>query len=217
MRPITRRSGTPSVQSVPDAPAVYIDIPASVAAMEQGVLIGGVPAMKGVEDLARYKKVLEATRPGLIVQTGTAVGGSALWFAESGARVITIDVDEAAIHPRTREAALVLIGSSTNPHVFAVVRAIADGHERVMVVLDSDHSSAHVRAEIALYGPLVTPGCYLVVEDGIYDFAAPGPFKPGPFDAITDCLVDDPAWKRDTETESLEPVSMYPAGWWVKQ
>ncbi len=34
-----------------------------------------------------------------------------------------------------------------------------------MVVLDSDHSQAHVEAELDAYAPLVSPGCYLIVED----------------------------------------------------
>ena len=34
-----------------------------------------------------------------------------------------------------------------------------------MVILDSDHSYAHVTAELDAYGPLVSPGQYLIVED----------------------------------------------------
>jgi len=37
----------------------------------------------------------------------------------------------------------------------------------VMLVLDSKHTRDHVRAELEAYAPLVTPGSYVVVEDGI--------------------------------------------------
>jgi cephalosporin hydroxylase len=203
-----------------------LDIEASLAMMErgQGCLLFGVPAMKGLEDLHRYERVINATQPDLIIQTGTAVGGSAMWFAcnwisYDGPHVLTIDIDGQRIHPDVRAAAkiTVLDGSSADPGVAARARSHADGYDKVMVVLDSDHASSHVREEIRLYAPLVTPGCYLVVEDGLYDLAPDGPFKPGPLDAIQACLADNRAWERDTEIEALEPVSMYPAGWWVKK
>jgi cephalosporin hydroxylase len=203
-----------------------LDIEASLAMMErdQGCLLLGVPAMKGLEDLHRYERVIEATQPGLIIQTGTAVGGSAMWFARSwisyaGPHVVTIDIDGERIHPDVRTAAriTVLEGSSTDPGVIASVRSLASGYDKIMAVLDSDHSSAHVREEIGLYGPLVTAGCYLVVEDGLYDFAPDGPFYPGPLDAIQACLANDDRFERDTAIEALERVSMYPAGWWRKK
>ena len=34
-------------------------------------------------------------------------------------------------------------------------------------MLDSNHSRAHVEAELDLYAPLVSPGCYIVACDGI--------------------------------------------------
>jgi cephalosporin hydroxylase len=198
---------------------IYIDLDASVEALpRQGTVLSGVPAMKGLEDLERHRTVVEATRPDLIIQTGTAVGGSALWFANGGPDVITIDINPLWISPRVLQSKkiTVLTGSSTDEVIFNTVRSLAAKYDKTMVVLDSDHSGPHVRREIELYGPLVTPGCYLVVEDGICDFAPDGPFKfkPGPFDAITSCLVGNPDWIRDVDIEAMHPVSMYPAGWW---
>jgi cephalosporin hydroxylase len=214
---------------VVDGLDLYIDVEASLAAMSnQGVLLADVPAMKGLEDLRRYAAIIRRTGPDLIIQTGTAVGGSALWFAtggfalrfaNGGPDVVTIDTDPSPIHPTVRasEKVTILTGSSTDEDIVASVQAIAAGYANVMVVLDSDHSSSHVRREIEVYGPLVSPGCYLVVEDGIYDLAPDGPFKPGPLDAISACLAGSPDWNRDPDIESLEDVSMYPGGWWVKK
>ena len=42
------------------------------------------------------------------------------------------------------------------------MRAVADGAERIMVVLDSNHTRAHVLRELELYALLVTKDCYLV-------------------------------------------------------
>jgi cephalosporin hydroxylase len=104
-----------------------------------------------------------------------------------------------------------------------------------MVSLDSDHHSAHVQAEIDLLGrQFVTPGCYLVVEDGCFDlFARDGqidrarvggsriPEFGGPLDAIErqlggdlpNPMTADLFW-RDESVEALSPVSHSPCGWW---
>ena len=166
-------------------------------------------AIKVWEDLDRYQTVIEATKPDVIVECGTHEGGSARWFRSLGPDVVTVDVQ-----PVDLDASVTAItGSSTDPLVVAQVDALTEGR-RTMVVLDSDHSAAHVAAEIATYGPLVTPGCYLVVEDGIVRWMAAQPYVGSPLDAIEDVLVDSPDWERDHTIEALHPVSMHPAGWW---
>ncbi len=203
---------------------VYIDIEASVKAMpDQGCMLFGVPAMKGLEDLHRYERVIRETKPEVIVQTGTAVGGSAKWLANrwfdyDGPLVITIDVDSESVHPMVHsdDRIVVLHGSSIDGDLFELVRSYSVDR-RTMVILDSDHSSSHVGREIEMYSPLVSSGCYLVVEDGIYDLAGTGEFNPGPLDAILSHLVDDGSFERDIEIEKMETISMYPAGWWKKK
>ncbi len=202
---------------------VHIDIEQSVQAMpNQGCLLFDIPSMKGPQDLRRYSIVIDNTRPDLIIQTGTAYGGSALWFAHNwyfgGPDVVTIDTNYGRIANRlvNDEKITLLTGSSIDAAVLREVEKRACQYQRVMVVLDSDHSADHVAAEIDAYGPLVSSGGYLVVEDGIYDFAGPGEFNPGPLSAIRSRLIGNDQWRRDIEIEKLESVSMYPAGWWVK-
>jgi cephalosporin hydroxylase len=58
-------------------------------------------------------------------------------------------------------------GSSTDPGVVAKVRALVRPGDRVLVLLDSNHSKNHVLGELRAYGDLVTVGSYIVACDGI--------------------------------------------------
>ena len=80
--------------------------------------------------------------------------------------------------------------SSTDPDVLdGGARARARGDER-SIVLDSDHSQAHVEAELEAYAPLVPVGCYLIVEDSNIGQIRPD-LMPGPLQAIETFL----AWR----------------------
>lgn len=182
--------------------------------------------IKITEDLDRYARIIAATKPEVIVECGTFDGHSAAWFHQQGPEVVTIDIAPNTGLPYTRdhgpaddvadvtEITWITCKSSTDPATVDVVRDLV-GARRTMVVLDSDHSAAHVAAEIDAYGPLVTPGCYLVVEDGILRWL-PSSYVGNPLDAIEARLLADPRWIRDEETEAMFPVTMHPAGWWVR-
>ena len=58
-------------------------------------------------------------------------------------------------------------GDSTAPETVARAGALVGGAETVLVILDSDHSKAHVRRELEAYHSLVSPGSYIVATDGI--------------------------------------------------
>jgi len=130
----------------------------------------GTQTIKNPLDLWIYQEIIAETRPELIVETGTYRGGSGLYLASlcelfGVGEVVSIDVrpasDEYPSHPR-----LTYIGGrpSIDPIVVAGMRDRATG-KRTMVVLDSDHSQAYVEGELDAYAPLVSPGCYLIVED----------------------------------------------------
>ena len=150
----------------------------------------GIPIQKWPCDLQTYQEVIWETKPDTIIETGTLFGGSALYFAHlldaiGNGRVVTIDIEniqdwEYPKHPRITY----LLGkSSTDSSVLERVKSLASG--KTMVVLDSDHSKAHVLKELQLYAPLVTSGNYLVVEDtNINGHPVSPEFGPGPQEAL---------------------------------
>jgi cephalosporin hydroxylase len=168
------------------------------------------------EDLDRYRAVIKRARPDLIIECGTHTGASAAWFAKRVGKVLTIDVNPQTpsvyLHPNVSH----LVGSSTSGHILSLVRRFVRRYDRVMVVLDSDHSAAHVTAEIDAYGPLVSVGQYLVVEDAIARWMPAETAHGTPYDAIESRLYDNPEWTQDTSTRDRHTITMFPEGWWVR-
>jgi cephalosporin hydroxylase len=169
----------------------------------------GIPIAKLPTDLWVYQELLFDLQPDLIIETGTAHGGSAAFMAamldcNQRGRIITIDphhYDNRPSHPRVEY----WNGSSTDPVLVERLKPIAAGCATVMVVLDSAHSTDHVRSEIALYAPLVTLGSYLIVEDGFVDGNPLVPNyvdqydsgKGGPQTAIQELLATSDAFQVD--------------------
>ena len=137
----------------------------------------GVPIIQLPEDMIRYQEAVFALKPDVIVETGVAHGGSAVFSASllkliGKGRVLAIDIE---IRPHNKQriqqhslAPLITLieGSSTDGAIVdKVKKSIAPG-ETVLVVLDSNHSYAHVAAELEAYAPLVTKGSYIVSTDG---------------------------------------------------
>lgn len=181
----------------------------------------GVPVAKLPLDLWVYQEIVFETRPDLIVETGTAHGGSALYLASvcellGRGRVVSVDIAPGPSLPR-HERVTFIRGSSVDPAVVAEVRGHARAGERVMVVLDSDHSEAHVLKELEAYAPLVTPGCYLVVEDTALD-ALPllRRFGPGPAAAVRRFLKSNDLFETDRAREKFM-ASFNPGGYLLRR
>jgi cephalosporin hydroxylase len=164
-----------------------------------------VPLVKTPSDMLAFQQIIVETRPDLIVETGVYVGGSALLFASIqellgiDGGVIAVDVDLSVVNDRVRDHPRIELieGSSTDPKIVSRIRSAAR-ERRVMVDLDADHRAHHVLEELQTYAPLVTPGCYLVVEDG---FLGGRPVRPdavpGPSEALEAWLAEDPPFEVD--------------------
>ena len=178
----------------------------------------GYEVQKSPLDLWIYQEIINDTKPDLIIETGTALGGSALFFAMMcdllGAGEV-ISVDSAArsdrpVHDRVRY----VHGSSIDVEILDQLSDAVRQHPRVMVSLDSDHSREHVLHELNAYSAFVTEGCYLVVEDTNLNGHPVHPgFGPGPQEAVDEFLRRHPEFEQDRAWDKKFLVTFNPGGY----
>lgn len=182
----------------------------------------GVQTLKCPMDLWIYQEILHRTRPEVIIETGVYSGGSTLFLANlcdllGTGSVVACDTTlskvpgEVRAHPRIE----LVEGSSVDPKIVSTIAARCRGR-RTMVILDSDHAKAHVLQELRTYGPLVTPGCYLICEDtNVNGHPSLPEHGPGPYEAVQEFLTDNPGWRVDSSCERLL-VTFNPSGYLLK-
>ena len=165
------------------------------------------PCLKCPLDLWIYQEIIAELKPDLILETGTHSGGSALFMAHlldvlGHGEIITIDIEprkNLPQHPRIRY----VNGSSSDS---ALVSKLVEGRgvERRMVILDSDHSKAHVAKELELFAPLVSVGSYLIVEDtNVNGHPVYQSFGEGPFEAVEEFIASHNGFIVDREREKF--------------
>lgn len=141
----------------------------------------GRPIIQLPQDVMAMQEIILRVKPDLVIETGIAHGGSLVFSASmlellrGDGQVLGIDVE---IRPHNRTAIenhpmfgriSLIEGSSTDEAVVQQVRHFAKGKQRVVVMLDSSHTHAHVLRELELYSPLVTVGSYLIVFDTVIE------------------------------------------------
>jgi len=137
----------------------------------------GVPIIQLGEDVVIAQELIWQLRPDVIIETGVAHGGSLILSASiceliGHGEVVGIDVEirthnRAAIEAHPMKKRITLIeGSSIAAETFAKAKHACAGAKKVLVLLDSNHTAAHVTQELELYHQLITPGSYIVAMDG---------------------------------------------------
>lgn len=176
----------------------------------------GVKVLKNPLDLWVYQEIIFEIKPDVIIETGTAYGGSALYFASicdllSKGRVVTIDVNRPPVLIRHKRVVF-LHGSSLDLVIFNKVKGEARRAKKTLVILDSDHWKGHVAKELKLYSQLVSVGSYLIVEDTIVNNHPVRPdFGPGPYEAVGEFLKENKNFRVD-KTRGKFLISNNPNG-----
>jgi cephalosporin hydroxylase len=155
----------------------------------------GRPIIQLPEDVLRIQEVIYRVKPDIIIETGIARGGSLIFYASllellGKGIVIGIDIEirphnRSAIesHPMASRVAMIE-GSSTDPDIVKRVAQRVTSDDRVLVILDSNHTRKHVLDELRAYAPLVSTGSYAVATDGIMN-------------QLTDVPGGNPSWGQD--------------------
>lgn len=154
------------------------------------------PIIQYPQDIVAVQELVWKVKPDLIIETGIAHGGSLILSAsmlamldyceavETGQplvpkatrrKVLGIDIDIRAhnrsaieAHPMSHHIDMIQ-GSSIDPDIVAQVLKYADGHECILVMLDSNHTHEHVLAELEAYAPLTSRHSYCIAFDTVVE------------------------------------------------
>jgi len=207
----------------------------------------GRPVIQFPQDVIEIQELVWQIRPDLIIETGIAHGGSLVNNAsmlalldlcdaiESGdnidprvsrRRTLGIDIDirphnRAAIEAHPMSSRITMIeGSSTDQEVIAQVSQISANHEKVMVLLDSNHTHDHVLQELRAYAPLTSVGSYCIVYDTVIEDMPRGSFPDRPWDvgnnpktAVWEYLKEHPEFTIDRLITDKLQITVAPDGY----
>lgn len=196
----------------------------------------GQPIIQYPQDIIAMQEIIFEVKPDLIIETGIAHGGGLIFHASmlellcsccaSNGKVLGIDID---IRPHNRKAIeehpmfkriTMIEGSSIAPEIIAEVYEKAQGKQRVLVCLDSNHTHDHVLAELNAYAPLITVGSYCVVFDTVIEDMPEDSFPDRPWGkgnnpktAVFEWLPDHPEFQIDKTTDHKLLITVAPDGY----
>lgn len=191
----------------------------------------GRPVIQYPQDMIAMQEIIWEVKPDLIIETGIAHGGSIIYYASileliGKGEVLGIDIDirghnrlEIEKHPMFKRITMIE-GSSIDENIVAYVKEVAQGKDRIIVILDSNHTHEHVKKELELYSSFVTKDSYLVVFDTVIEDMPKGFFDDRPWDvgdnpktAVLEFLKENDRFEIDYSIEDKLLITVAPSGY----
>lgn len=192
----------------------------------------GIPIIQFPQDMIAIQELIWKVKPDVIIETGVARGGSLILSASilhllnGNGKVIGVDIDirphnRAAIesHPLAPRIRLIE-GSSIDLNSLNQVKSWLAPTDKVMVILDSNHTHEHVLQELKLYSPLVTPNSYLIVMDTVIEHMPENTYsnrdwgqRNNPQTAVHEFLKDNSRFIIDQSIQNKLLITVAPDGY----
>jgi cephalosporin hydroxylase len=156
------------------------------------------------------QEIIYKLQPEFIIETGTAYGGSSIFFASilnliGKGHIITVDINNKLDKDnwslpvqRLFDKHITFIqGSSTDSKIVSNIFNTV-GDSTCLIMLDSWHTKVHVLEELNIYSKLIKPNYYIIVEDTHVN-GNPVPWKwgDGPMEAVEEFLKVHPNFQPD--------------------
>ena len=201
----------------------------------------GLPAIQFPSDIVALQNIIHKTKPDVVVEIGIARGGSVVHTSsqlvlldvfegldprKSHRKVIAVDID---IRPHNKEALVnhplyfkmnLIEGSSVDQSTIDLVCNQVSPDQKVLVILDSNHTHDHVLAELNAYAGLVSSGSYCIVYDTVIEDLPPDSFPNRPWSvgnnpktAVNQWLAQNSDFVVDSELEANLLITVAPGGY----
>lgn len=151
-----------------------------------------LPIIQMPEDIVLVQEIIWDIKPDIIIETGIAWGGSVVLSASileliGNGQVFAID----KVLPESNINAIMKYnfskrihlyeGSSTDPKIVNEITKQVKTQDKVLILLDSNHTHEHVYEELIAWAPLVRSGGYIVVSDTVIEEIPPQTHRPRPW------------------------------------
>lgn len=191
----------------------------------------GRPIIQYPQDIVAMQEIIWKVQPDVIIETGIAHGGSLVYYASlleliGKGKIIGVDIDirdhnrkEIEKHKMYKRITLIE-GDSTSDEIVQAISKHISQNDKVMVILDSNHTYDHVSKELNLYSGFVTKSSYLVVFDTVIEDEPENQYIDRPWGkgnnpkmAVYDFLEKNKRFVIDKKIEKKLLVTVAPSGY----